>query len=617
MEKPRIAAAFSTSSSASLKMRSLDDLAALRLTRREALVLGLGALGTLVPSRAMAAKPRIGFDSIPIAMGDETGIARGYASRVLFAWGDPVSRGPAFRMDASNSAADQAMQAGMHHDGMQFFPLPHGTNNAAHGLLAINHEYLAQSLLFSDGMATWTADKFRKAGNGVGVSIIEVRRRGAAWEVVRPSRFARRLTLFTPMHLGGPARGDVQLRTATDPRGEVVIGTFANCACGFTPWGTYLSCEENFHSWFVKPSGNRTERQAAFNLPRHNSHRWHEIDQRFDVDRHPNEFNRFGWVVEIDPYDPKSVPVKRTALGRFNRESAFTHLATDGRVVAYSGDDERFECIYKFVTRDKFDAENRAANRHLFDHGTLYVARFFEDGKGEWLPLVQGETGLLASDGFETQADVVIHTRLAARSVGATPMDRPEWIAIHPQTGEAFVSLTNNHRRGEAGFPGADAANPRINNLSGHIVRWRESGGDAAATTFDWDVFVLGGKDDRQAGQSGDDFACPDTLRVAPNGLLWIGTDGANSVGLGNDALLAADPATGEVRRFFTGPRGSEITGLTFTPDGRTAFVNVQHPGAGVETSPDYLPWPSLTRGDRPRSATVVITKDDGGVIGE
>lgn len=556
------------------------------------------------------------FPSIPISSRDDVVVATGYTASALFAWGDPISNGPAWKPDASNSAADQALQAGMHHDGMQYFPLPRGSVNGRHGLLAVNHEYLAQQHLFPDGMKTWTAEKYAKAAAAVGVSVIEVKSAGTGWKVVRPSKFARRVTLHTPMSIGGPARGVHAMRTAGDPKGERVIGTFANCACGFTPWGTYLTCEENFHAWFVMPNGTPDRWQKAYQTRKTHASRWFEMDERFNLDKHPNETHRFGWIVEIDPYDPSSMPIKRTALGRFNRESAFTHLAKDGRVVCYSGDDERFECVFKFVTRDRYDPKNRAKNRDLLDHGTLYVAKFHEDGRGEWLPMVQGAPGLEASDGFSTQADVVIHARIGAHQVGATPMDRPEWIAIHPQTGEVYMSLTNNHRRGAAGEPSADAANPRINNVAGHIVRWREEGGDAASTSFEWDVFLFGGADHANPKQSGDAFGSPDTLRFSPDGMLWMGTDGGNDAGLGNDALLAADPMTGEVRRFLTGPRGCEITGLAFTPDGRTAFVNIQHPGVGFENDPAWRPWPSGIAGDRPRSATVVITKDDGGAIG-
>ncbi|HEX4858690.1 MAG TPA: PhoX family phosphatase [Usitatibacteraceae bacterium] len=599
-------------------LKPLEALAAIRLSRREALLWpALTLLAGLSPaSHAGVRRHAPAFAPVPVSTADEITIARGYRQQVLYAWGDPVSDGPPFRADAGNSADEQSQQAGMHHDGMHYFALPRGSANSRHGLLAINHEYLAQHLLYPDGMATWSAEKYAKAAAAVGVSVIEVRQAATGWEVVRPSRYARRITLATPAELQGPARGAAAMRTAADPDGVRVTGTFANCACGFTPWGTYLSCEENFHSWFVMPEGQPDHGQTAYRIARRNNHRWHEFDERFNLDRHPHEFNRFGWVVEIDPYDPASTPVKRTALGRFNRESAFTRLARDGRLVVYSGDDERFECVYKFVTRDRYDARYRERNRNLLDHGTLFVARFDDDGTGQWLPLIHGHPGLTADNGFADQAGVVIDARLAARAVAATPMDRPEWIAIHPHSGEVYVSLTDNNRRGESGLPDANAANPRIHNVGGHIVRWREAGADAAATRFRWDVFLLGGPNERTAGQTGDDFACPDTLVFSPDGTLWIGTDGAPQVGLGNDALLAADPRSGAVRRFLTGPRGCEITGLTFTPDGRTAFVNIQHPGAGFEHDPHWKPWPSGVPGERPRSATVVITRNSGGVIG-
>ncbi len=595
-------------------MHPLEELVKARVSRRDFLAL----MATLAAAPEVIATPHksLGFTSVPVSRLDTVTVAPGYTARPFYVWGDPISNGPAWKPDASDTAAEQAQQAGMHHDGMQFFPLPLGSSNSRHGLLAVNHEYLAQQWLYPDGMATWSAEKFAKAGAAVGLSIVEVKAGTKGWQVVRPSKLARKVSLHTPIAIGGPARGVPAMRTAADPKGERVIGTYANCACGFTPWGTYLSCEENFHSWFAMPHGTPDRWQNAYQVRKSNVNRWYETEERFNLDKHPNEYHRFGWVVEVDPYDPASVPVKRTALGRFNRESAFTQVAKDGRVVCYSGDDDRFECIYKFVTRDKFNPRNRAANRDLLDHGTLYVAKFHEDGRGEWLPMVQGVPGLEESDGYATQADVVIHARLAAHSVGATPMDRPEWIAIHPHTGEVYVSLTNNNRRGAAGEPAADAANPRINNVGGHIVRWRESGHDAASTTFEWDVFLYGGEDHANPQQSGDAFGSPDTLRFSPQGHLWMGTDGGKDVGLGNDALLAADPRTGEVRRFLTGPRGCEITGLTFTPDGRTAFVNIQHPGVGVEKEPDWKPWPSGVPGDRPRSGTVVITKNDGGVIG-
>ena len=617
---------------------ALDDLVALRLSRRDVLkfgavaglssLLGISQSACTTIGNARRAAPVLGFRPVPLSSADTVVVPEGYSARVFFAWGDPISAGPAFKPDASNTGEEQALQAGMHHDGMTFFSLPLGSSNPDHGLLVLNHEYLDQRLLFPDAMNTWTAEKLNKAQNAIGVSVIEVKRNGGQWQVVRPSKYARRITAHTPVSISGPARGSALMQTAANPSGTEVFGTFENCANGFTPWGTYLACEENVHDHFAMPSNKASTRQSRYRVPKRSGYRWNEFDERFDVDKHPNEFHRFGWVVEIDPFEPDSIPVKRTALGRCAHESAFHTLAPDGRVVIYTGDDSRFEYIYKFVSRDAYNPNNRAANRDLLDHGTLYAGKFEADGSGRWLPLVHGQGGLTATNGFADQADVLVHARLAGEQAGATPMDRPEWIVIHPQTGEVYCSLTNNNQRGTDGKPGADAANPRANNVFGQIIRWRETNNNAASTTFNWDLFVIAGDpahaDPAQRGNiKGDAFACPDTLRFAPDGTLWIGTDigipgRGDYVNLGNNQLLAVDVASGEIRRFLTGPLGCEITGLTFTPDGKTAFVNIQHPGEFSEDreADPISNWPSGVSGARPRSATVVITKDDGGLIG-
>jgi hypothetical protein len=360
---------------------------------------------------------------------------------------------------------------------------------------------------------------------------------------------------------------------------------------------------------------------------------WFRFDERFDLARHPHEAHRFGWVVEIDPMDPASTPVKRTALGRKSTESATCTQARDGRVVVYMGDDARFEYLYKFVSRDPVRPGGAAANADVLDHGTLYAARLDAGGRGTWLPLVQGSGALTAANGFDSEAAVVLKARLAAEAVGATPLDRPEWVAVHPATGDVFVTLTNNSQRGMPGKPGVDAANPRANNTGGAIVRWREDGQDAAATGFAWDHFVLAGdpalpgSGTRYPSAEIDAFACPDGLHVDAAGLLWIQTDmGGNAIGkgpyaaLGNNALLCADLSTGQIRRFLTGPRGAEITGCVVTPDRRTLFVNIQHPGEAREDggTPPSSAWPdgSSPGSARPRSATVAVFRTDGGAMG-
>jgi secreted PhoX family phosphatase len=613
---------------------SLEDLIELALTRRRFLQAGAAGAAALLPGASLLAVgadgPALGFRAVLPSSADAVVVPPGYRAQVLYRWGDPVGAAgnPQFRPDASNTAVEQALQAGMNHDAIEYFPLPRDSRSTARALLAVNHEYADDGLLHSDGMNAWTAEKVRKSQAAHGVSVIEVERAGAAWRVVRPSPYARRITAYTPMRIAGPVAGSAYVRTSADPEGRAVLGTLNNCAGGRTPWGTYLTCEENFHSYFGgKPPVTAAMRR--YGLGRGSwGFRWEEHDRRFDLAAEPNEPHRFGWVVEIDPYDPRSTPVKRTALGRFMREGAMLTLAADGRVVVYSGDDAPFEYIYKFVSRERYNAAARAASRDLLDHGTLYTARFAADGTGEWRALRHGDPGLTVTDGFESQADVLVRARMAADALGATRMDRPEWIAVHPRTKEGYCSLTGNPRRGREGQSPADAPNPRANNIYGHIIRWREAGGDPAATRFAWDLFVQAGDpahpDPAKRGTvKGDGFGNPDGLAFDARGVLWIATDapsGEDYARLGNNQLLAADATTGEIRRFLVGPVHCEITGIAFAPDGRTLFVNVQHPGAQGRSDPAtpraFSNWPDFDPAGRPRAATLAITKDDGGVIG-
>jgi len=577
------------------------------------------------------------FTAITAATDDAVRVPQGYRATVLYAWGDPVGHpagAPGFKPDAGNTADEQALQAGMHHDGIHYFPLPHGSDNSGHGLLVMNHEYTDDGLLHPDGFANWSAEKVRKAQNAHGASVIEVAWVDSAWRVVRPSRHARRITAATPIRIAGPAAGSEYMRTAADPAGMQVLGTLNNCAHGHTPWGTYLTCEENWNAYFANTGTLTGDHQRNGITAKGRGYRWHEVDARFDAGKHPNEPNRFGWVVEFDPYDPDSVPVKRTTLGRFSHEGAWTVVARDGRLVVYMGDDRAFEYIYKFVSRDRVNASDRAANRDLLDQGTLCVARFHEDGRGEWVPLLFGKGRLTASGGFSDQADVLVRTRAAADAVGATRMDRPEWIAVHPHTHEVYCTLTNNVSRGTPRIPGLNAANPRPGNVFGHIIRWREAGNDPAAPAFKWDIFALAGDPQHTEPQHhgnvrGDPFGSPDGLWFDESGLLWIQTDVSTSTlnkghyeRLGNNQMLCADIRTGEVRRFLTGPRGCEVTGVIMTPDARTMFVNIQHPGESPRERSDprnpkaVSAWPDGPSGGQPRSGTVVIRRDDGGVIG-
>ncbi len=604
------------------------------------LPVALGACSTVPPATGawpLASRPLLGFRSIPPSRADRVVVPAGYRATSIAAWGEPVGIAgnmPEFDPEAGNSAAEQALQLGMHHDGIHYYPLDGSTR----GLLVMNHEYVDDGLLHADGLQNWSAAKVAKAQAAHGISVIEVAvdARGD-WQMVRPSRFARRITAATPCLLGGPAAGHALLRTAADPSGQQVLGTLNNCASGKTPWGTYLSGEENFNGYF-DAGDSPDEHQRRWGLQKKGWYGWAGFDERFDAVRHPNEANRFGWIVEVDPMDPSSPPVKRTALGRAVHEGAWVAVTRGGRAVVYSGEDAAFEYIYRFVSRDRIaparpGVSAAAANRELLDHGTLYVARFDADGSGRWIPLIHGQGPLTAANGFADQGEVLVKTRQASDLLGATKMDRPEWLAINQATREVYCSLTSNSQRGAAGLPGADAANPRAPNVMGQIIRWREDG-DFDADTLRWSHLMLAGdpaseRSESRGNISGDAFANPDGLMLDQRGVLWIQTDmssaridGGDLQRIGNNQMLACDPRSGEVRRFLTGPNNCEITGATLTPDGRTMFINVQHPGEAPRGRNDpedpsrYSSWPSGRAGDRPRSATVVIRRDDGDVIG-
>ena len=597
---------------------------------------GLGALATTLlagcGSLAAGSGPRLGFRSVPASSQDTMIVPESYEAVAFVPWGEPVGvpgQMPAWRMDASNSAADQAVQMGMHHDGIHYFPI---AGSSTHGLLVMNHEYTDDGLLHSDGMQPWTAEKVRKAQAANGVSVVEVALKDGRWQVLRPSTYARRFTAGTPFAVGGPAAGHALMKTAADPDGRRVLGTLNNCASGMTPWGTYLSGEENFAFYFDGPERPDADQQR-WGLRKSGFFRWAEHDERFDAKQHPHEFHRFGWVVEIDPFDPASTPVKRTALGRAAHEGAWVAVTQDGRAVVYSGEDARFEYIYKFVSRDKIAPGGAKANASLLDHGTLYVARFDADGTGRWLPLVHGQGPLTAANGFADPGAVVIKTRQASDLLGGTKMDRPEWLAIDPNARTVYCTLTNNSQRGAKDRPDVDAANPRANNVMGQIIQWTEDG-DFDATSMRWRHLLLAGdpandRPEARGNIQGDLFACPDGLTLDARGVLWVQTDmhaaqmnKGELQRMGNNQMLACDRATGEVRRFFTGPVNAEVTGVALTPDMRTMFINVQHPGETASDRSDpadpakYSNWPDYRQGGRPRSATVVIRKKDGGVIG-
>jgi len=612
----------------------------------------------------VAPGPVIGFKAVPVSNADAVVVPEGYSVQVIIPHGTPISGQVASRALADMTGADQGSAIGAHHDGIHFFPIEGrepDQGSSTDGLLVLNHEYVeprfmharARGISVGSGRMPLVdnqrdADEALKEINAHGVSVVRVARgTNGQWAVTADPR-NRRITGATPMEITGPARSHALLRTKYSPDGTRTRGTLNNCAHGVTPWNTYLTCEENWAGYFR----NADQRDGRPSLPREHErygvptgagrYNWDQAaggaDEfiRFNASAtgadskqdYRNEPNNFGWVVEIDPFNPNSTPVKHTAMGRYAHEGVVFGPTREGQpVVAYAGDDARFEYIYKFVSARPF--QRATANASLLDEGRLYVAKFNAGGSGEWLPLVHGEGPLTAANGFADQGEVLVNTRLAADAVGATKMDRPEWGAVDPRDGLVYFTLTNNTRRTEAQI---DAANPRAANQFGHIIRWREANDDHAATRFTWDLFLIAGPEGNSrlaanATVNADNIlACPDGLWFDADGRLWIQTDIGEAeqnrgalAPFGNNAMLCANPTTGETRRFLTGPTGQEITGVIITPDKRTMFVNVQHPGA-TTTAADWAAGRANSRfpagSSVPLSATLVITKNDGGFIG-
>jgi secreted PhoX family phosphatase len=606
----------------------------------------------------------LGFESIAGSKTDAVVVPAGYSAYVLAPWGTPLnSKAAAWKADGSNTAIDQENSVGMHHDGMHFFPL----NDAADdGLLCINHEYIDQDALHPSG-PTFDADgkrsvidEIRKEINAHGISVVRIKLVNNLWQVVENDSHNRRFTGATVMDIAGPLAYSSYLETRYSPDGSQARGTLNNCGNGYTPWGTYLTCEENWPGYFVN-KGALSEQQTRIGISTSDTrYGWNHLagddDERLDefarfdvtptgssaANDYRNEANGHGYIVEIDPYNPNSRATKRTALGRFRHEGcAFGKLEEGKPISFYSGHDSRFEYLYKYVSDAAWDPVDANSTNRLtvgdkyMNAGTLYVAKFTEDGIGEWLPLtLDGVTtdGSTLAGTFDSQAAIILNTAGAADLVGATPMDRPEWTTVDPFTGTVYLTLTNNTKRTDS----TNVANPRLNNSFGHVIRWDE--GDSA-TEFSWDIFVFGSPTDGDAetNLSGltdlNQFASPDGVAFDQRGILWVQTDnGASEVteatndqmlaivpsamldADGNQQVLTAENQT-QLKRFFVGPNDCEVTGFAITPDYTTVFANIQHPGN----------WPYSDKADqatpagtlvRPRAATVMIRKNDGGEVG-
>lgn len=661
-----------------------EDLLWQRLSRRKLLEAGLAVaplaftasslLGAPAPGKAVAS---LRFKPIQGSAADAVILPAGYTHDVLIRWGESLSPSvpdmDASKLDAGallepKAAELQRQRFGQNCDAVHFFPID---GRADHGLLCVNNEYTDDALMFPGhpgfrGLSNGASRAYVKeqpqvaavAKAAQGVSVIEVRRDRGRWKFIKNSRFNRRITADTPIDIGGPARGCALLRTKDDPSGVRALGTMANCAGGETPWGTYLTAEENIQDYFANLDRLRARNDVdPFIIEAHRRFRmwkaqslynWDVADARFDLATTPTEPFRFGWIVEIDPYDPASTPIKRTALGRFAHEGASPVIAHDGRVAVYMGDDDKFEYVYKFVSNARFDAKDRAANRQLLEQGTLYVARFEGSGKGQWLPLVFDPKGPLnPAAGFRDQADVLVKARMAAYLLGATPMDRPEDVEANPATGRIYIACTRNENRtvepGSVSYGGREidsgpnAANPRGPNAFGHIVEIREANDDHAAHEFSWEVFLLAG--DPSGGRLITDLSqvktdsayyagyakaadlspigAPDNIGFDVTGNLWIVTDGAQPNGANDGCWVCptTGPERGRLQQFMSGPVGCEVCGCRFTPDGGTLFLSIQHPGEGGTTGDPKSHWPDGP-GTQPRASVIAITKEGGGAIG-
>lgn len=635
-------------------------------------------------------------------------VPEGYDFKILHAVGDPLhSSLPVWNENDIPSGISYERRVGDNHDGMTFFGLNvakqnYDANASEQGLLVMNHEYIQRSDLHPRGRsfnaATITEDEALREIHAHGVSIIHLHKDPKTQEirVDLNSPFNRRITAATEIEFRGPVRGHALVQTAFDPNSIVTRGTINNCGNGYTPWGTYLTTEENFNQYLARQkegeNADLRDEMTEHALSRYkvsnkaSGYNWQSIQNPSLVQAdmfsrwntaalaesasqdYRNTINTFGWIVEIDPFDNRSKPVKRTALGRFAHEDCRVSRTISGKPLAfYMGDDSQGEYIYKFVSNALWNPSDvsggYAAGDKYMNNGQLYVAKFnFNDAtgeaKGEWLELSMNNPKITSYEKykFQDQADILVHARIAADAAGATKMDRPEWVAVNPENGEVYVTLTNNSQRGTAHQ--IDAANPRQysddddknnrlgGNINGHIIRFREDQDDVTAKSFTWDIFLFGAESDSLPGVnlSGltdhNDFSSPDGMWFDPRGVLWIQTDDGAYTDTTNCMMLAALPGkigdggvavatagTGsqktpvgsklddsQLRRFLVGPAGCEITGVTMTPDYKAIFVNVQHPG-GTWPSNQSQHLISTGIGSRPRSATVVITRKDGGVI--
>lgn len=690
---------------------SFENVLAERMNRRDVIKMGAGMIGTAFFGSFMAgckeesststaaAAALLGFSAVAKNLNDTVTVPTGYTAKAIFATGDPIKLGVSAYANDGTNTGDFDDRSGDCHDGMVYFGLKsdnsgYDATNSSNGLLCINFEYISQDYLHTPAEIAALNSSARIAAQvdkeiaSHGVGVIKVTNSGSGFALDKTSGYNRRITGATPISLNGPARGNVLVQTAYSTDGTMTRGTLNNCAVGSTPWGTFLTCEENWAGYFKRDTrtGKEATAMSRYGIGTTSRYGWESVYPQFNAmitgadatADYRNVANTQGWVLEIDPFSPTTTPIKRTAMGRFAHETASLAKVTVGKpVVFYMGDDAKGEYIYKYVSTANWDAADATggltAGTKYLDNGTLYVAKFNSDGTGQWLKLDISETAIsgYATYAFTDAADVAVHSRLAADAMGATKMDRPEWCSVHPSTGDVYVTLTNNSDRGKSGKYAPDAANPRYytdtygssttnkGNVNGHIIRWKEAASDPTSTTFTWDIYLFGAQYDADgtnvniSGLSADnDFSSPDGLWFSDvsKGLLWVQTDDGAYRDVTNCMMLAAVPGSvGDgtsnynitntavptngnadqvvttfvgkdatpttLKRFLVGPKECEITGIAETPDGKTIFVNIQHPGEDGNSTTLTSNWPDGGTA-RPRSGTIVITKNDGKVVG-
>ncbi len=567
----------------------------------------------------------LSFDEIPHGLDKYLHLAKGYSAQVVLSWGDPLfANADKFDPEKQNSSS-QLKQFGFNNDFVAYMPISQSVKSSTHGVLIVNHEYVNSTMMHPGSPSAFNLQRTQidteMAAHGL--SIVEVEKQGDEWDTNLASNYNRRITPLTAMIFSGPACGHARVKTEFSPQGENCLGTFGNCAGGVTPWGTVLTAEENIQAYYLGNARNTKEYESfkRFGLLGDKTafSAWGKYHDHWNINKHPQAAMHAGWIVEIDPYDPSFTPIKRTALGRCKHEGCDVHVNKDGRVVAYMGDDQAFEYIYRFVSKNKYRPHDRKSNMSLLDEGELSVAEFTDQGAVIWHALLWGQGPHTKANGFYSQADVVLDMRKAADLVGATPMDRPEEIKVNPSSGNVFAVLTNNARRNPLQ---TDAVNPRAVNRHGQILELIPPQQDHNAREYKWEIFILAGDPNSKIDHAyyhpnlsaNGWFSSPDNCSFDNNGNIWIATDGFNRSGNADGIWISETSGEDKAlsKQFLRAPIGAEICSPCFTPDAKTMFCSVQHPGDGSSFDNPSTRWPDFEKNMPPRPSVIAIKQDNG-----